>query len=148
MKKLLLATLALALSQNVFAETLFSCTTSNGKTATLNKSGNQYIYTFGKAGKTEITVKNTANQLLSNRMTGKYMYAYSEDVFTPIVNGQHTYLVHHYWSTRGDEFSKLYVLKNNKKIATLNCKSWEVDFDKTINDKEADRDFISSIGID
>lgn len=142
MKKMLFSLLAtgLVLSSNALAETIFSCQVKNGKIAKLEKLGDQYRYSFGKPNNIEITVKNSANQVLSNRFTGTDMFAYSESVYAAIVNGQYSYILHSYFSTKGGDNANVVVLKNGKKLARLSCVNWEDEFDRAIRDKQVNTD--------
>lgn len=142
MKKFLFSLLAIACSQAALAETVFSCKVKSGKVAKLEKVGSSYQYSFGKANKPEIVVKNSAKQVLSNRLTGNVMYAYSEDVSAAIVNGQHTYLLHSYFSGRNGGSANVVVLKNGKRLAKLSCVYWNDDFDSAIRHREADSEAI------
>lgn len=42
---------------------IFKCTTANSKQAEIHQTGNAYIYSYGYAGKPEITVQNTISQV-------------------------------------------------------------------------------------
>lgn len=145
MKKVLLALTALFAVQAVSAQTIFSCKVKSGKVARLEKIGGHYQYSFGKPGSPEITVKNSANQVLSNRLTGRILYAYSASVSAAILNGQHTYVLHSYDSTKGDGSADIVVLKNNKKLAQLACVDWHSDFDDAIINREADEALVDLV---
>lgn len=134
------AGLILGLAQVVSAQTIFSCTTKSGKIATLDREGNNYVYAYGKPHKTEITLKNSVNQVLSNKFTGVVRYAYAANTYVALTNGQYTYVLRSFFSTKNGEEASLYVLKNNKKIANITCSDWDVEFDKDIYQQETNFD--------
>lgn len=57
MKKLLIALTALALATPAFAQTIFECTTTNGKVLKLTETKDNVGYSFGKVNRPELAFK-------------------------------------------------------------------------------------------
>lgn len=148
MKKsfILALALGLGLSQTAFAQTVFSCTTETGKVATLKKEGGNYVYTFGKPNKTEITVKNPAKQVLSNLLTGKTIHPHATNTVVTLTQGKNAYILRHYFS--GAEYPEeayVYVFKGHQKLASITCRDVKTNYPQEILNQTADEDMLFEI---
>lgn len=120
MKKLPLVVLALfcSISTLTYAEqTLFKCTTTNGKVAKVSYGNHSFTYTFGSPSKVELKLKNSQATIVEN--------AYITGNAWGIVfkNGSYKYDIlaidnQNYGVSHG----AITVSKSGKELATIDCK--------------------------
>lgn len=116
LKKLPLVVLTLfcSISTLTYAEqTLFKCTTTNGKVAKVSYANRNFTYTFGYPNKPELKLKN--HDTVIDAYSGK---GGAGIIFQ---NGSYSYDINTTFTNSGNQ-GIIDVSKGNKTLATVHCK--------------------------
>jgi hypothetical protein len=111
-------------------DTIFSCRLPRGKIVTVTRDGEQFLYRYGTAGRTELTIEGTeANGRIFKQAS---VHGGTYDIQLRFVSGEYSYIVHSF--PRSDIVdnvprSGLMVFRGGKKIMDRNCAPWaEISF--------------------
>lgn len=104
---------------------VFSCRLSGGKSVTVTQDGGRFLYRYGTAGKTELTIAGTArNGRIFQRASSHGGVTVSELRF---VSGPYSYIVHSFPRSDivdNDPSSGLMVFRGGKMIMDRSCSPW------------------------
>lgn len=125
-KQLILASCLAIPSMANAADTIFSCVTKNNKMVSVLKSGNDYIYSFGKVGSNdkELTFKNPISQVVGRENSYHGIGTGYTNTSLEMVNGKYSYIIYTSSAIRAEpsgEESGVRVLKNGKQLADVKC---------------------------
>ncbi|OOS00309.1 hypothetical protein B0187_02135 [Haemophilus paracuniculus] len=103
-KQLILASFLVMPSIASAADTVFSCITKNNKMISVLKSGNDYIYSFGKVGSNtkELTFKNPISQIIGREQSQHSIGTGYTNTSLEMVNGKYSYVIYTSSAIRGD----------------------------------------------
>lgn len=121
------------------ADTIFSCVTKNNKMVSVLKSGNNYIYSFGKVGSNdkELTFKNPISQVVGRQGSSHIVGTQYINTSLEMRNGKYSYIIYRDSPFREEpsvEEGGVLVLKNGKQLADVKCdkKSVYSNFDSKL----------------
>lgn len=124
MRKMIIAAIALPLSflaNQASAETV-SCVLENNKVVTVSHLGSEPVYSYGTAGKAELTLPSKSAN--SRVYKGTEMFAGGGSTYIAFTNGAYTYALYN-GIGRGWEFVGLRVYKGADIIMEKGCKDYD-----------------------
>ncbi|MGY1457919.1 MULTISPECIES: hypothetical protein [unclassified Luteimonas] len=118
-------------------DTVFSCTTTNGKVVQVVQTVTHVRYTFGKPGQApEMTIETPTAELEYSVSTGSQV----ESFVMNFKNGDTTYLLDASTSYMDpDWYGQLTVFQGDTRLAMLDCKKGTVKFTAANMAREPDR---------
>lgn len=122
MKKLAITLLLGFTAQTVFANTMFSCQTNNGKQLSLTLVADSFEYKFGKPNKTELTFKNKIRDIFSREETYSSVGTGYFDLSIEMLNGKYSYIITRSEARNSSTIEAgVEVFKNGKSLAMVEC---------------------------
>lgn len=124
MRKMIIAAIALPLSflaSQVNAGTI-SCVLENNKVVTVSNLGTKPVYSYGTAGKVELTLPSKSAS--SRVYKGAEAFSGGGSTYIAFTNGAYTYALYN-GTGRGWEFVGLRVYKGADTIMEKSCKNYD-----------------------